>query len=55
MANRVLGVPSIGTGQQGELVDEAYREIIRMAVRNALGDIESPRTQESMQRITEIE
>lgn len=40
---------------QGELVDEAYREIIRMAVRNALGDIESPRTQESMQRLTEIE
>lgn len=40
---------------QGELVDEAYREIIRMAVRNALGDIESTRTQESMQRLNEIE
>lgn len=55
LANRTLPVPSIGAGQQGELADEAYREIIRMAVRNALGDIESPRTQESMQRINEIE
>jgi len=55
LANRPLPVPSVGTGQQGSLIDEAYREIIRMAVRNALGDIESPRTQESMQRITEIE
>lgn len=55
LANRPLPVPSIGTGQQGSLADEAYREIIRIAVRNALGDIESPRTQESMQRITEIE
>ena len=55
LANRTLPVPSIGTGQQGELADEAYREIIRVAVRNALGDIESPRTQESMQRINEIE
>ena len=55
LAGRTLPVPSIGTGQQGELADEAYREIIRVAVRNALGDIESPRTQESIQRITEIE
>lgn len=55
LANRTLPVPSIGTGQQGELADEAYREVIRLAVRNALGDIESARTQESMQRLTEIE
>jgi hypothetical protein len=50
-----LTPPGLPGTAQGELVDEAYREIIRMAVRNALGDIESPRTQESMQRLTEIE
>ena len=56
LANRSLPVPSLTSATSvGELADEAYREIIRMAVRNALGDIESPRTQESMQRITEIE
>lgn len=54
-ANRILPVPSISGTQEGDLADEAYREIIRMAVRNALGDIESPRTQESIQRLTEIE
>ena len=54
-ANRILPVPSINGSQEGDLADEAYREIIRMAVRNALGDIESPRTQESIQRLTEIE
>ena len=50
-----LTPPGLPGSAQGDLVDEAYREIIRMAVRNALGDIESPRTQESMQRLNEIE
>lgn len=54
LAQRLTPPGLSGTGI-GDLADEAYREIIRMAVRNALGDIESPRTQESMQRITEIE
>lgn len=40
---------------QGELSDEVYREIIRLAVRNALGDIESQRTNESRERLTELE
>lgn len=55
LAGRTLPVPSIGAGQQGDLADEVYREVIRMAVRNALADIESPRTQESLQRLTELE
>lgn len=38
-----------------DLTDESYREIIRIAVRNALGDIESTRVQESIQRNQEIE
>lgn len=40
---------------EGDLSDASYREIIRIAVRNALGDIESPRVQESMQRTNEVE
>jgi hypothetical protein len=60
LAGRIIPPATIPFGlsngtDQGELADEAYREIIRMAVRNALGDIESPRTQESMQRLNEIE
>jgi len=37
------------------MADEACREIIRIAVRNALGDIESNRTSESIERLKEIE
>mgnify|MGYP003644933323 CR=1 FL=1 len=47
-----LGLPGTATM---DLKDECYREIIRIAVRNALGDIESPRTQESIERLKEIE
>jgi len=40
---------------QGDLADEVYREVIRIAVRNALGDIESARTPESIERTKETE
>ena len=38
-----------------DLKDECYREVIRIAIRNSMGDIESPRVQESLQRLNEIE
>lgn len=50
-----LTPPGLPGTAEGDLADEVYREVIRLAVRNALGDIESARTQESMQRLTEIE
>lgn len=52
---QALTPPGLDSTDHGELKDECYREIIRIAVRNALGDIESPRVQESIQRNTEIE
>lgn len=47
-----LGLP--GTAQ-GELADESYREVIRLAVRNALGDIQAEREQSSIQKLREVE
>jgi hypothetical protein len=47
-----LGLP--GTSPL-DMTDEACREIVRLAVRNALGDIESTRLQESVEKIKEIE
>ena len=38
---------------QGDLSDESYREVIRIAVRNAAGDLESPNVQENLQRLNE--
>lgn len=59
MAQRIIppAVTPYGLGANDimDLKDECYREIIRIAVRNALGDIESPRTQESIERLKEIE
>jgi hypothetical protein len=54
MAQR-LTPPGLGAAAQIEMADEACREIIRIAVRNALGDIESNRTSESIERLKEIE
>lgn len=45
----------LSTNQTGEMTDEAYREIIRIAVRNALGDIQAPGVQEAMERNKEVE
>lgn len=50
-----LTPPGLPGTSQGDLTDEIYREVIRIAVRNALGDIESQRTQESIQRLNELE
>jgi len=38
---------------EGDLSDESYREIIRIAVRNAAGDLEDPNVQEKLQRLNE--
>ena len=38
-----------------DLSDESYREIIQIAIRNAMGDIMSPGTEERLKRTTEIE
>lgn len=50
-----LTPPGLPGTAEGDLSSEVYREIVRMAVRNALGDIESPRTTESVERLKEIE
>lgn len=47
-----LGLPG---NAQGELTDESYREVIAIAVRNALGDIESARVQDAREKLNEIE
>jgi len=58
-AQRIIPPATTPYGLSGtdimDLKDECYREVIRLAIRNALGDIESPRTQESIQRLNEIE
>lgn len=40
----------LSANQEGELTDESYREIIALAARNAMGDIQSPGTQEKLER-----
>ncbi len=45
----------LSANQEGDLPDTAYREIIRIAVRNALGDIQSPGTQDAMEKMKEME
>ncbi len=40
---------------QLDMTDESCREIVRIAIRNALGDISSDRTAESIERLKEIE
>lgn len=52
---QILSPLGLSGAEEGELKDECYREIIRMAVRNALADIESPRTQASIQKLNELE
>lgn len=47
-----LGLP--GTAE-GELTDTSYREIIRLAIRNALGDIQSQSTKEALERLNELQ
>lgn len=47
-----VGLP--GTAE-GEMTDESYREIIRLAIRNAMGDIQSTGTPEAKERLTELE
>lgn len=54
LAQRLTPV-GLSAAQDGDLSDESYREIIALAVRNALGDIESQRTQEALERLKEIE
>lgn len=52
---QILTPPGLSGTDQGELTDESYREIIAIAVRNALGDIESPRVQDAREKLNEIE
>jgi len=52
LAQRLTPVGLPGSAQ-GDLSDESYREVIRIAVRNAAGDLESPNVQENMQRLNE--
>ena len=47
-----LGLPG---NAQGDLTDESYREVIAIAVRNALGDIESIRVNDAREKLNEIE
>lgn len=54
LAQRLSPVGLPGSAQ-GDLSDESYREIIRIAVRNAAGDLESPNVQENMQRLNEVD
>lgn len=54
----IPGTPPFGltnAADQLEMSDSICREVVRLAVRNALGDIESSRTQESIERLKEIE
>lgn len=51
---QILSPLGLSGTQTGELPDESYRIIIAIAVRNALGTIESQRTQESKERINEL-
>jgi len=52
---QILVPPGLPGTAEGDLTDTSYREIIRVAVRNALGDIESARTKESIERLTELQ
>jgi len=54
LAQRLSPVGLPGSAQ-GDLSDESYREVIRIAVRNAAGDLESPNVQENMQRLNEVD
>lgn len=47
-----LGLPG---NAQGDLTDESYREVIAIAVRNALGDIQSERVSDAREKLNEIE
>lgn len=47
-----LGLPG---NAQGDLTDESYREIIRLAIRNAMGDTQAPGAKEALERMNEIE
>lgn len=53
-AQKQLPLGLLGTAQ-GELTDESYREVIAIAVRNALGDIESQRVNDAREKLNEIE
>ncbi len=52
LAQRLTPVGLPGSAQ-GDLSDESYREVIRIAVRNAAGDLEDPNVQEKLQRLNE--
>lgn len=51
---QILSPLGLAGTAQGDMTDESYREIIRIAARNILGDIQSDRTQESIQKLKEI-
>ncbi len=59
LAQRIIPPAIVPFGLSGnqtiEMSDESCREIIRIAVRNSLGDIESPNTPEAIKKLTEQE
>jgi hypothetical protein len=52
---QILVPPGLPANAQGDMTDTAYREIIRISVRNAYGDIQAAQVQESIERLKEIE
>lgn len=51
---QILVPPGLPGTSQGDLTDTSYRTVVRIAVRNALGDIVSPNTPDSIQKLKEI-
>ncbi len=51
---QILVPPGLPGTAQGDLPDTSYRTVIRLAVRNALGDITSPNTPDAIQKLKEI-
>ncbi len=52
---QILNPVGLQGAQQMDMTDELCREIVILAVRNALGTIESPRVQEAFQQVKESE
>lgn len=52
---QILTPPGLPGNAQGDLTDESYREIIRLAIRNAMGDIQAPGAKGALERMNEIE
>ncbi len=51
---QILVPPGLPGTAQGDLTDTSYRTVIRIAVRNALGDIVSPNTPDAIEKLKEI-